>query len=64
MNKEILLNIKLTPAETDEVIASLNNKASNLEGLAQKIFGEAQNQYKKFVNEKKEKETNKEGENE
>lgn len=49
MNNNVILNIELTPAEADEVIAGLNNHASSLEGLAQKILISAQGQYAKII---------------
>lgn len=46
---DIKLNIELTPAEADEVIAGLNGHASDLEKLAQRILVNAQAQYAQAV---------------
>lgn len=46
---DIKLNIELTPAEADEVIAGLNGHASDLEKLAQRILVNAQTQYAQAV---------------
>lgn len=45
MNNNIKLNIELTPAEADEVIAGLNNHSVELSNLAQRILVTAQSQY-------------------
>lgn len=46
---DIKLNIELTPAEADEVIAGLHSHAADLQSLAQKILILAQSQYSQIV---------------
>jgi len=46
---EIKLNIELTPAEADEVVAGLHSHAADLQSLAQKILITAQSQYQQIV---------------
>lgn len=46
---EIKLNIELTPAEADEVIAGLHSHAAGLQSLAQKILIMAQGQYQQII---------------
>lgn len=41
----VKLNIELTPAEADEVIAGLNGRSVELGNLAQRILISAQTQY-------------------
>ena len=46
---EIKLNIELTPAEADEVVAGLHNHSADLQNLAQRILISAQGQYNQIV---------------
>ena len=46
---EIKLNIELTPAEADEVVAGLHNHSTDLQNLAQRILISAQGQYNQIV---------------
>lgn len=62
--EDIKLNIELTPAEADEVIAGLNNKALDLEGLAQRILISAQTQYSQIIAARQQQNTVIEDENE
>lgn len=45
----VKLNIELTPAEADEVIAGLNSRSVELGNLAQRILVSAQTQYAQIV---------------
>lgn len=50
---EIKLNIELTPAEADEVVAGLHNHSADLQNLAQRILISAQGQYNQIVSQQR-----------